>query len=245
MLPASVMPCTCRTSAVCGRPAVSRHAGDHDDRLLDRRNRGRGYEKGAFTTFNKPVNLDEVALLVEKALETSRLRREVRALRTTEGHQIGMCVSFEMQSSTPCFLSIVSYSRPLAFDTDGVGRADTISTPPDGVNLDEVERQFLVQALEHAGGNRRRVQGSCSASTETRSGTYRKMWHEELILCEALKRQHPRRMSSRKTDSGDRARTSSRDDGQRCRPSDSTRDRTRQARLRSSLRCTGHGLFPI
>src|SRR6185295_14210832 len=40
---------------------------------------------GAFHYVNKPFNVDEVALLVEKALETSRLRREVKALRTSAG----------------------------------------------------------------------------------------------------------------------------------------------------------------
>ena len=44
---------------------------------------------GAFHYVNKPFNLDEVALLVEKALETSRLRREVRALRTSQGREFG------------------------------------------------------------------------------------------------------------------------------------------------------------
>ena len=39
---------------------------------------------GAFHYVNKPFNLDEVALLVEKALETSALRREVRSLRSTQ-----------------------------------------------------------------------------------------------------------------------------------------------------------------
>ena len=39
---------------------------------------------GAYHYVNKPFNLDEVVLLVEKALETSRLRREVRALRTSQ-----------------------------------------------------------------------------------------------------------------------------------------------------------------
>jgi DNA-binding NtrC family response regulator len=38
---------------------------------------------GAYHYVNKPFNLDEVALLVEKALETSRLRREVRNLRAS------------------------------------------------------------------------------------------------------------------------------------------------------------------
>ena len=44
---------------------------------------------GAYHYVNKPFNLDEVALLVEKALETSLLRREVRALRTSQGRDYG------------------------------------------------------------------------------------------------------------------------------------------------------------
>ena len=40
---------------------------------------------GAYHYFNKPFNLDEVAMLVEKALETSQLRREVRALQSSQG----------------------------------------------------------------------------------------------------------------------------------------------------------------
>jgi two-component system, NtrC family, response regulator AtoC len=40
---------------------------------------------GAYHYVNKPFNIEEVVLLVEKALETSSLRREVRALRSTEG----------------------------------------------------------------------------------------------------------------------------------------------------------------
>ena len=39
---------------------------------------------GAYDYLNKPFDLDEVALCVEKALETSRLRSEVRALRSTQ-----------------------------------------------------------------------------------------------------------------------------------------------------------------
>ena len=42
---------------------------------------------GAFHYVNKPFNVDEVALLVEKGLETSRLRREVKALRTSAGRE--------------------------------------------------------------------------------------------------------------------------------------------------------------
>jgi DNA-binding NtrC family response regulator len=45
---------------------------------------------GAYHYVNKPFNLDEVALLVEKALETSQLRREVRALRSSQSREFGI-----------------------------------------------------------------------------------------------------------------------------------------------------------
>ena len=38
---------------------------------------------GAFHYVNKPFNVDEVALLVEQALETGQLRREVKAFRSS------------------------------------------------------------------------------------------------------------------------------------------------------------------
>jgi len=41
-------------------------------------------KQGAYHFANKPFNLDEIVLLVEKALETTRLRREVRALRISQ-----------------------------------------------------------------------------------------------------------------------------------------------------------------
>ncbi|HSC28348.1 MAG TPA: response regulator, partial [Vicinamibacterales bacterium] len=40
-------------------------------------------KQGAYHYANKPFNLDEIALLVQKALETTALRREVRALRAS------------------------------------------------------------------------------------------------------------------------------------------------------------------
>jgi DNA-binding NtrC family response regulator len=42
---------------------------------------------GAYHYVNKPFNLDEVALMVDKGLETSRLRREVRNLRSSQGSE--------------------------------------------------------------------------------------------------------------------------------------------------------------
>ena len=44
---------------------------------------------GAFHYANKPFDLDEVALLVEKALETTQLRREVRTLRARQAQPYG------------------------------------------------------------------------------------------------------------------------------------------------------------
>ncbi len=41
-------------------------------------------KQGAYHYANKPFDVDEIALLVEKALETTRLRREVRALRANQ-----------------------------------------------------------------------------------------------------------------------------------------------------------------
>jgi DNA-binding NtrC family response regulator len=44
---------------------------------------------GAYHYLNKPFNLDDVSAMVEKALETSRLRREVRMLRGTQSREYG------------------------------------------------------------------------------------------------------------------------------------------------------------
>ena len=41
-------------------------------------------KQGAYHFANKPFNVDEIALLVAKALETTQLRREVRALRASQ-----------------------------------------------------------------------------------------------------------------------------------------------------------------
>jgi DNA-binding NtrC family response regulator len=65
---------------------------------------------GAYHYVNKPFNLDEVALLVEKALETSQLRREVRALRSTQSLGIDAIVggSPAMQSAKNLISRIAS-----------------------------------------------------------------------------------------------------------------------------------------
>jgi two-component system, NtrC family, response regulator AtoC len=47
-------------------------------------------KRGAFHYANKPFDLDEVMLLVEKALETTQLRREVRTLRARQAQPYGL-----------------------------------------------------------------------------------------------------------------------------------------------------------
>ena len=47
-------------------------------------------KRGAYHYATKPFNLDEIVLLVEKALETNQLRREVRALRASQALPYGM-----------------------------------------------------------------------------------------------------------------------------------------------------------
>jgi DNA-binding NtrC family response regulator len=44
---------------------------------------------GAYHYVNKPFNVEEVVLLVEKALETGALRREVRTLRSNQEREFG------------------------------------------------------------------------------------------------------------------------------------------------------------
>ena len=46
-------------------------------------------KSGAFHYANKPFDLDEVVLLVEKALETTQLRREVRVMRARQAQPYG------------------------------------------------------------------------------------------------------------------------------------------------------------
>ena len=46
--------------------------------------------EGAYHYANKPFNLDEIVLLVARALETTRLRREVKALRATQAQPYGL-----------------------------------------------------------------------------------------------------------------------------------------------------------
>jgi DNA-binding NtrC family response regulator len=84
-------------------------------------------KQGAYHYANKPFNLDELSLVVQKALETVSLRREVRALRASR--------------SEP-HASVARRASPQGFEL-----------PEEGVNLESIERDLLVQALKRTGWN--------------------------------------------------------------------------------------------
>jgi two-component system response regulator AtoC len=61
-------------------------------------NAGQAMKQGAYHYVEKPFDLDDVAATVEKALETGRLRRELRAFRNGQGAEVG---SAPIQSAAP------------------------------------------------------------------------------------------------------------------------------------------------
>src|SRR6478672_7520967 len=68
-------------------------------------------KQGAYHYVNKPFNLDEIALLVEKALETTRLRREVRSLRASQAQPY----SFErIVGDSPALLAVKALLQKVA-----------------------------------------------------------------------------------------------------------------------------------
>jgi DNA-binding NtrC family response regulator len=90
---------------------------------------------GAYHYANKPFNVDEIALLVAKALETTQLRREVRALRATQARPYSAGTDFPAMSATALRLS------------------DGVELPVGGIDLEQLERSLVVQALERTAWN--------------------------------------------------------------------------------------------
>ncbi len=68
-------------------------------------------KQGAYHYLNKPFNLDDVSALVEKALETSQLRREVRLLR---GSQSGEYAFDAIIGASPAMVSAKSLLERIA-----------------------------------------------------------------------------------------------------------------------------------
>ncbi len=68
-------------------------------------------KQGAYHYAKKPFDLDELSLLVERALETTRLRREVRALRATRGEP---CDFDRMIGESPSMVAVKDLLRKIA-----------------------------------------------------------------------------------------------------------------------------------
>ena len=102
---------------------------------------------GAFHYVNKPFNLDEVALLVEKALETSQLRREVRALRTSQGREFGLDSiigeSPAMQEVKSLLARIASSRASTVLLTGETGTGKDLAAKAIHFNSDRAARAFV------------------------------------------------------------------------------------------------------
>ena len=129
---------------------------------------------GAYHYANKPFNLDEIALLVAKALETTRLRREVRALRASQARPSASIGSSASRSRC-------SASRRWSERSRRAPASTVLLTGESGTGKDlaakvhalrERARGAAVHEHHLLGAARRRCsRASCSATSAARSPT--------------------------------------------------------------------------
>jgi two-component system response regulator AtoC len=102
---------------------------------------------GAYHYINKPFNLDEMALLVDKALETSHLRREVKAFKTTEGREarfdsvIGS--SAAMKAAKTLLARVASSPASTVLLTGETGTGKDLAAKAIHYNSDRATRPFV------------------------------------------------------------------------------------------------------
>jgi two-component system response regulator AtoC len=102
---------------------------------------------GAYHYVNKPFNLDDVAAIVERALETGRLRREVRTYRTSQGRDFG----FEsIIGESPAMLGVKALLRRVAASpastvllTGETGTGKDLAAKAIHYNSDRAARPFV------------------------------------------------------------------------------------------------------
>ncbi|MGH9160636.1 MAG: sigma-54-dependent transcriptional regulator, partial [Vicinamibacteraceae bacterium] len=112
---------------------------------------------GAFHYVNKPFNLDEMLVLVEGGLETTKLRREVKALRATQSAPF----SFDhMIGEAPAMVSAKALLRKVAASASST----VLITGESGTGKD-----LAAKVIHYASPRAARsfVNITCSALTET------------------------------------------------------------------------------
>jgi two-component system response regulator AtoC len=102
---------------------------------------------GAYHYVNKPFNLDEVVMLVEKALETSHLRREVRALRSSQGREYAfdaiIGTSPAMQSIKALLARVAKSPASTVLLTGDTGTGKDLAAKTIHYNSDRARRPFV------------------------------------------------------------------------------------------------------
>jgi DNA-binding NtrC family response regulator len=102
---------------------------------------------GAYHYVNKPFNLDEVVMLVEKALETTQLRREVRALRSSQSREYAfdaiIGASPAMQSIKALLARVAKSPASTVLLTGDTGTGKDLAAKTIHYNSDRARRPFV------------------------------------------------------------------------------------------------------